>query len=72
MNNDYVEIKVLLLYILNEYSACLPYWEIVGFRPRWFELCSSQTNGLKGDTCHFLARSSALLGYGKDWLVQCW
>ena len=30
-----------------------------------------QTNGLRIDTCHFLARHSALRGYGKDCLAQC-
>ena len=31
---------------------------------------SSQSNDFKIDTCHFLARCMALLGEGKDWLVQ--
>ena len=25
----------------------------------------------KIDTCRFLARNSALIGYGNDWLAQC-
>ena len=25
----------------------------------------------KIDTCHFLARHSALIGEGKDWFAQC-
>ena len=32
---------------------------------------SRQTNDFKIDTCRFLARPSALLGYGKNWLAQC-
>ena len=36
-----------------------------------FKLWSSQTDHLKIDTRRFLARRSALLGYEKDWLVQC-
>ena len=28
------------------------------------------TNDLKIDTCHLLVKSSALLGYGKDWLTK--
>ena len=32
---------------------------------------SSQTNDLKIDTCHFLARYWALSWYRQDWLAQC-
>ena len=32
---------------------------------------SSQTEDFKIDTCLFLARHSALLRLGKDWLAQC-
>ena len=31
----------------------------------------SQDNDLQIDTCLFLARRSALIGYDKDWLAQC-
>ena len=30
-----------------------------------------QTNDLKIDSYHFLARRSAFLGEGEDWLAQC-
>ena len=36
-----------------------------------FKYQSSQTNDLQIDTCHYLARHSALLREGKDWLAQC-
>ena len=36
-----------------------------------FEPWSSQTNDFKFDTCRSLAWHSTLLGWGKDWLVQC-
>ena len=36
-----------------------------------FETWSIQTHDLNIDMCRFLARHSALLGYGKDWLAQC-
>ena len=55
----------------NEQSIRLPVWEIGGFGPRRFEPWSSQTNELKIDSCRFLARHSALLGYGNGWLTQC-
>ena len=32
-----------------------------GFKPMTYKI----------NTCRFLARYSALLGYGKDWLAQC-
>ena len=35
-----------------------------------FDSKPSQTNNLKIDTSHFLARHSALIGKGKDWLAQ--
>ena len=35
-----------------------------------FSLQSSPTNDVQIYTCHFLARHSALLGKGKDWLAQ--
>ena len=47
-----------------------PFWGIWGFGPRGFEPWSSQTNDSKIYTCHFQARYSALLGYGKDQLIQ--
>ena len=46
----------------HEVSVRLPFWEIRLFGPHDFEPWSSQTNDLKIDTCHFLARYSALLG----------
>ena len=38
--------------------------------PHGFEPWSSQANDIKINTCHFLARYSALLGQGNDWLAQ--
>ena len=62
----------------NEQSTRLPCWKIReseprGFksRPCRFEPWSSQINGFKIDTCHLLAKHSALLGQGKDQLAQC-
>ena len=52
----------------DECSVHLSFWEIREFGPEWVE--PSQTNDFKIDTCHFLARHSALLGQGKDWLAQ--
>ena len=42
--------------------ADLPFWEVGRFGTRGYKLWSSQTNDLKIDTCHFLARHSTLLG----------
>ena len=42
----------------------------MGFGPHGFERWSSQSDDLKIYTCRFLARSSALLGYAKDWLAH--
>ena len=36
-----------------------------------FETWSSQTSDIKLDTCRSLAWCLILLGYGKDWFVQC-
>ena len=56
----------------NEWSSvCLPFWELGKLKPRGFESWLSQTNDFKIDTCHFLARRSALLGEVKDWFAQC-
>ena len=33
--------------------------------------CISKPMTYQMATCRFLARCPALLGYGKDWLVQC-
>ena len=45
-----------------ELSIRLPFWEIEGFEPLVFEPWSSQTNDLKIDSCHLIARCSELLG----------
>ena len=42
-----------------------------GIQTHGFKPWSGQTNCLKIDTCRFLDRHSALLGYGKDWVAQC-
>ena len=55
----------------NEQNIYLPFWKIGESEPRSFKPRSSQTNDFKIDTCRFLARHLALLGQGKDWLIQC-
>ena len=51
---------------LNELSVRHMFWGDGNFEPVGFETWLSQTNDVKIDTCHFLARCSALLGYGLD------
>ena len=46
----------------NKYSIRLLVWEIVESKPCGFEPYLSQTNELKIDTWHFVARHLALLG----------
>ena len=47
------------------------YCEIGEAEPHRFKPWLSQANDFEIDTCHFLARSFALLGCDKDWLAQC-
>ena len=61
-------VKGVYLAPRTDEKALLGDW---GIEPHGFEPWSSQTNDIKFDTCHFLARHSALLGDGKDQLVWC-
>ena len=45
--------------------------EDLGILTDGFELWWSQNNDLKMYTSHLLARCSAPIGPGRDWLVQC-
>ena len=55
----------------NKESARLQFWEIEESEPYGFECWSSETNDVKIDNCHFLARCSALSRLAKDSLAQC-
>ena len=41
------------------------------FDRSWFEPWSNRVNNIKINTCHFLTRHLALLGWGGDWVIQC-
>ena len=53
----------------NELSVRLAFWEILGYEP--MGLNPGPDDDLNIDIYNFLGKSSALLGYGKDWLAQC-
>ena len=67
------QIMVELYYCVTmvTYYTQIPVLEDHGTRTHWFEPGSIQTNNFKIDPCHFLARRSTLLGYGKDWFGHC-
>ena len=67
----YLYNALFVTYIWNEWSICDPFQKIGVFGPHELKHKSSQTNAFKIDTCHFLARYSALLVCGNEWYAQC-